>query len=121
MKTTCIGKRQKSPTKWVGSFGKVRTLESLALQRSSVRLTCEWGRWERNLSIHFAKKKRISRCCGPVDKWSGSINHPQGTSAFTTGDADLHFDSTFNVMRVASNVTLLPGRYSGTFSLTRST
>src|SRR6266404_551733 len=49
----------------------------------------------------------------------GSINHPQGTSILTTGDATLR--DYFGTTALATTVTLLPGRYSGSFSLTRST
>jgi hypothetical protein len=50
----------------------------------------------------------------------GGTHHPGGTSQYTTGDAQLIFDSTFGVWRVASTVTLKPGKYVGSFSLNRS-
>ena len=38
-------------------------MESLAVQRSSVKPTCDLGRQQRNLKIHVAKKKRDNHCC----------------------------------------------------------
>src|ERR1044071_5659728 len=69
----------------------------------------------------------------PVGSFNGATDHfsftlhadarspdPALGFAYVTGDANLHFDSTFNIWRVASTVTLRPGRYAGSFSLNRS-
>src|SRR2546425_5030262 len=91
--STCIGKRQKSPAKWRWLLWQGRTLESLAVQRSSVKLTCEWGRWERNLNIHFAKKKRISPCCGPVASGRQTHRRTGAKSSFQPIRSMGRFDS----------------------------